>query len=150
MVDAVPWPIACKAETAGAAPRPLRDRTGRTLLGRIRPSTLVSADRQLDFHPGIGMRWEITRSTEDTAGELFEATNWVDPRMPGPPVHVHPTAEESYEVLEGAIEVFMTGEWSAVRAGEKATVPEGVPHSLRNASDEPARIVNIHKAAQRF
>jgi hypothetical protein len=35
----------------------------------------ASADRQLDFHPGMGMRWEITRSTEDTSGELFESTN---------------------------------------------------------------------------
>ena len=96
------------------------------------------------------MRWEITRSTADTAGELFEATNWVDPREPGPPVHVHPTAEESYEVVEGALEVFMNGEWSAVRAGETVTVPPGVPHSVRNPSDEPARIVNIHKPAQRF
>ena len=96
------------------------------------------------------MRWEITRSTEDTAGELFEATNWLDPRMPGPPVHVHPTAEESYEVVEGALEVFMNEEWSTVRAGEKATVPAGVPHSVRNHSDEPVRIVNIHQPAQRF
>jgi hypothetical protein len=46
-------------------------------------------DRHLDFHPGMGMRWEITRSTQDTAGDLFEATNWLDPHMPGPPVHVH-------------------------------------------------------------
>jgi mannose-6-phosphate isomerase-like protein (cupin superfamily) len=98
----------------------------------------------------MGMRWEITRSTADTAGELFEATNWLDPRMPGPPVHVQPAAEESYEVIEGALEVFMKGEWSPVRAGEKATVPAGVPHSVRNASDEPARIVNIHQPAQRF
>jgi mannose-6-phosphate isomerase-like protein (cupin superfamily) len=96
------------------------------------------------------MRWEITRSTEDTAGALFEATNWIDPRMPGPPVHVHPSAEESYEVIEGALEVFMNGEWSPVRAGEKANVPAGVPHSVRNASDEPARIVNIHQPAQKF
>jgi mannose-6-phosphate isomerase-like protein (cupin superfamily) len=96
------------------------------------------------------MRWEITRSTEDTAGELFEATNWIDPRMPGPPVHVHPTAEESYQVIEGALEVFMNGEWSPVRAGEKAIVPAGVPHSVRNISDEPAKIVNIHQPAQRF
>jgi mannose-6-phosphate isomerase-like protein (cupin superfamily) len=98
----------------------------------------------------MGMRWEITRSTEDTAGELFEATNWIDARMPGPPVHVHPTAEESYEVIEGALEVFMNGKWNAVRAGEKATVPPGVPHSVRNAGNEPARIVNVHKPAQRF
>jgi mannose-6-phosphate isomerase-like protein (cupin superfamily) len=107
-------------------------------------------DRRLDFRPGMGMWWEITRSTEDTSGELFEATNWAEPRMPGPPVHVHPTAEESYEVIEGELEVFMNGDWSPVRAGEKATVPAGVPHSVRNASAEPARIVNIHMPAQRF
>ncbi len=44
----------------------------------------------------------------------------------------------------------MNGERSPIRAGEKATVPAGVPHSVRNASDEPARIVNIHQPAQRF
>ena len=107
-------------------------------------------DRRLDFRPGMGMWWEITRSTEDTSGELFEATNWIEAGMPGPPVHVHPTAEESYEVIEGTLEVFMNGEWSPVRAGEKATVAQGVPHSVRNASEEPARIVNIHQPAQRF
>jgi mannose-6-phosphate isomerase-like protein (cupin superfamily) len=89
-------------------------------------------------------------STEDTSGELFEATNWIEPRMPGPPVHVHPTAEESYEVIEGALEVFMNGEWTPVHAGEKATAAAGAPHSVRNGSDEPARIVNIHRPAQRF
>src|SRR5436190_20957458 len=108
------------------------------------------ADRHLDFRPGMGMWWGITRSTADTSGELFEATNWIEPRMPGPPVHVHPRAEESYEAIEGALEVFMNGNWSPVRAGEKASVPAGVPHSVQNASDEPVRIINIHRPAQRF
>jgi hypothetical protein len=89
------------------------------------PETSGGDDRQLDFRPGMGMWWEITRSTKDTSGELFEATNWIEPRMPGPPVHVHPTAEESYEVIDGALEVFMNGHWSAVHAGEKATVAAG-------------------------
>ena len=53
-------------------------------------------------------------------------------------------------MVEGALEVFMNEEWSTVRAGEKATVPAGVPHSVRNHSDEPVRIVNIHQPAQRF
>ncbi len=70
----------------------------------------AGGDRRLDFRPGMGMWWAITRSTEDTSGELFEATNWAEPRMPGPPVHVHPTAEESYEVIEGELEVFMNGD----------------------------------------
>jgi mannose-6-phosphate isomerase-like protein (cupin superfamily) len=96
------------------------------------------------------MRWEITRSTADTAGELFEATNWIGPEMPGPPVHVHPTAEESYEVIEGALEISVDGQWRTLRAGESATSPAGVPHTLRNATKEPVRIVNIHRPALQF
>ena len=60
------------------------------------------ADRELDFHPGMGMRWEITRSTEDTSGELFESTHCYDAREPGPLVHVHPNTEDSFDVIEGS------------------------------------------------
>ena len=114
------------------------------------PATPAGGDRRLDFHPGMPMRWEITRSAADTAGELFEATNWIGPEMPGPPVHVHPTADESYEVIEGALDVCVDGEWRTLRAGESATAPAGVPHTLRNATKEPARIVNIHRPALQF
>jgi quercetin dioxygenase-like cupin family protein len=113
-------------------------------------ATRRSGDRQLDFHPGMEMRWEITRSAVDTAGELFEATNWIGPGMPGPPVHVHPTADESYQVMEGALDVCVDGEWRTLQAGESATAPAGVPHTLRNATEEPVRIVNIHRPALRF
>ena len=107
-------------------------------------------DRELDFHPGMEMRWEITRSTADTAGELFEATNWIGPEMPGPPVHVHPTADESYNVIEGALDVCVNGEWRTLRAGESATAPAGAPHTLRNATKETVRIVNVHRPALQF
>lgn len=107
-------------------------------------------DRQLDFHPGMEMRWEITRGAADTAGELFEATNWIGPEMAGPPVHVHPTAVESYEVIEGALDVFLDGHWTTLRAGESATAPAGVAHTLRNATKEPVRIVNVHRPALQF
>ena len=43
-------------------------------------------ERQLDFHPGIPMRWEITRTTTDTNGELFEAINWLDAHSATRPV----------------------------------------------------------------
>ena len=93
--------------------------------------------RHLDFRPGMAMWWEITRSTEDSAGELFEATNWIEPGMAAPPVHVHPSAEESYEVVEGVIEVFMDGSWSRVGPGEKATVPAGKPHWYARPATRP-------------
>ena len=95
-----------------------------------------TADRQLDFHPGMGMRWEITQSTEETSGEMFES--WLDPQMPGPPPHVHPNSEESFEVLEGSLDVFKDGTWTRLGTGETATVPPGAPHTLKNASDDTA------------
>jgi quercetin dioxygenase-like cupin family protein len=113
-------------------------------------ATPAGDDRRLDFHPGMDMRWEITRGAADTAGELFEATNWIGPEMAGPPVHVHPTAEESYEVIEGALDVCVDGQWRTVRTGESATAPAGVAHTLRNATKEPVRIVNVHRPPLQF
>lgn len=108
------------------------------------------SDRELDFHPGMEMRWEITRSTADTGGEVFEATNWLDPGMAGPPLHVHPTAEDRFEVLEGALEFCIDGEWRTLRAGESAAAPAGVPHTLRPVAGERVRAVNTHRPALRF
>src|SRR5829696_9887886 len=122
-------PTACPA-LEGREPRPGRLAKGLTMSepdeGASSSREMSSGDdRRLDFRPGMGMWWEITRSTGETSGDLFEATNWIEPRMPGPPVHVHPTAEESYEVIEGTLEVFMNGEWSPVNVGETATVAAG-------------------------
>lgn len=98
------------------------------------------ADRELDFHPVIGERWEITESTEDSSGELFESTVWLDPQLAGPPPHVHPNAEESIEVLEGSLDVFKDGGWTTLRPGESATVPRNARHTFRNAGGETANI----------
>lgn len=108
-----------------------------------------AADRILDFRPGMGMRWEITHGADDTVGWLFQSTNWLDPRMPGPPVHVHPTSAESFVVIEGALDVYVDGEWSQVRAGERVTVPANVPHTLRNGTDAPVKMRTIVEPAGR-
>jgi mannose-6-phosphate isomerase-like protein (cupin superfamily) len=107
-------------------------------------------DRVLDFRPAIAMRWEITRSSADSGGALFETVWWLGPHTGGPPIHMHPTAEESYEVLEGTQEVFINGRWSTLKPGEKVTVPPGTRHTLRNSSDADVRLINIHQPALRF
>ena len=113
-------------------------------------SPQAARGRVLDFQPGMAMRWEITRSAADTAGETLETVCWVGPRTGGPPVHVHPTAEESYEVIEGTLEVFIDGRWRTLHAGEKAIVPPGARHTLKNSSGEPVRLINTHRPALRF
>ena len=117
---------------------------------RTTREAVSEASRQLDFRPGMDMRWEMTQTTDDTGGALLQATNWVGGRTGGPPVHVHPTAEESYAVIDGTADVFMDGTWRTLRAGESVTVPAGVPHTIRNSSPQPVELVNTHRPALRF
>lgn len=104
----------------------------------------MSTPNVLDFRPGADMTWEIVR-TDDR----FETVFWLEPTGPTPPLHVHPKAEESYDVLEGSIEVNVDGDWQRVAAGERAVVPAGVRHTLRPdpTSDREAKLVNAHTPA---
>jgi quercetin dioxygenase-like cupin family protein len=109
----------------------------------------ASQERILDFGP-IGMWWEITKSTADTGGELFEAINVIAAGFGGPPLHTHPTAEESYAVVSGTLDVCVGGQWRKLSPGESATVPAGTPHTLKNVSGAEVRLVNVHKPALDF
>jgi mannose-6-phosphate isomerase-like protein (cupin superfamily) len=113
-------------------------------------SSATTPERRLDFRPGMGMWWEIVADGTATERDSLEAKNWLEPDLATPPVHVHPSAEESYEVVEGALEVFLDGTWRRLGPGERATVPAGAPHTLRNASDGVTCILNSHRPAQRF
>jgi mannose-6-phosphate isomerase-like protein (cupin superfamily) len=98
----------------------------------------------------MGMWWEITKSTADTGGELFEAINVLGPNFAGPPLHIHPSAEESYAVVSGTLDVCVGGNWRKLGPGESVTVPAGTPHTLKNESGAEVKLVNVHKPAQQF
>jgi uncharacterized cupin superfamily protein len=44
-------------------------------------------------------------------------------------------------LLDGEIEVTLRGQTSVVRAGDTVNIPANAPHSFRNASDRPARML---------
>ncbi len=108
--------------------------------------TATQLGRVLDFG-ATGMWWEITHSKEDTNGEYFEVLNVIEPGFGGPPLHMHPMAEESYEVIEGFLDVYVNGEWRKLGPGEKAVVPKGMSHTLRNPYRDAVRMINIHRPA---
>ena len=59
----------------------------------------------------------------------------------GPPPHVHSREEEGFYILEGEI-TFQIGEKSLVAtAGMFANMPVGTPHSFKNESSRPARML---------
>ena len=59
-------------------------------------------------------------------------------------------AEESYQVVSGTLEVCLGKNWRKLSAGDRATVPPGMPHTVRNLGAEPVRLINVHRPALGF
>ena len=77
---------------------------------------------------------------EDTNGKyaLWEA---IVPPGGGPPPHVHSREEEGFYILEGEITFTINGERVVATAGMFANMPVGTPHSFKNESGQPARML---------
>ena len=108
-----------------------------------------SREKVLDLRAVFGLRARVTVPAEDTGGEYIEMDVTAEPGS-GTSIHYHPDQEETYRVLEGALEVFRDGEWSALTAGESSTVARGEVHGFRNASGTPVRFLNVHRPALAF
>ena len=88
----------------------------------------------------VGDVYRFLATGEDTNGKyaIWEA---IVPPGGGPPPHVHSREEEGFYVLEGEI-TFMIGDERAVAtAGMFANMPVGIPHSFRNESSKPAKML---------
>ena len=77
---------------------------------------------------------------EDTDGKyaLWEA---IVPPGGGPPPHVHSREEEGFYVLEGEITFQIDGERLVAGAGTFANMSVRTPHSFKNESDQPAKML---------
>lgn len=58
--------------------------------------------------------------------------------------HFHKLHSDSFFVLEGELEIHVGDEVVHARPGSYALAPPGVIHYFRNASDKPARALNLH------
>ena len=98
--------------------------------------------------PGEGARVgnvEFLARTRDTprftcgiidfaAGRLLEA-------------HVHAEEDDAFYILEGELTILTDDGDLRAPAGTYVLVPPGVRHGLRNDTDAPVRILNIHAPA---
>ena len=64
-------------------------------------------------------------------GQTLRIEMWVEPGG-GVPPHVHPSMEESFEVLEGELSLLSGRKWSTHGPGETVVVPAGTRHAYRN------------------
>src|SRR4051812_49948011 len=88
----------------------------------------------------VGDVYRFLATGEDTNGRyaLWEA---IVPPGGGPPPHVHSREEEGFYVLEGEITFTIAGKRRVAGAGVFANMPVGTPHSFKNESSQPARML---------
>src|SRR5918995_1508697 len=89
----------------------------------------------------LGIRFMI--GGEETQGNFALAEYLIGARALAAPMHTHEHEEEYTCVLEGEVGVQIGEEVLVAQPGDLVFKPRGVPHAFWNASDEPARALEI-------
>ena len=88
----------------------------------------------------VGDVYRVLATGDDTNGKyaMWEA---IVPPGGGPPPHVHSREEEGFFILDGEI-TFQIGDKRIVATvGTFANMPVGTPHSFKNESGRPAKML---------
>ena len=96
-------------------------------------------DQSLPHIGLVGDTYTILVSGQDTAGQYTLIDMHVPPGG-GPPPHRH-DFEEMFTILDGEIELTFRGEAHQASVGSTVNVPANAPHSFKNKSDKPARLL---------
>ncbi|MEO8337717.1 MAG: cupin domain-containing protein [bacterium] len=84
---------------------------------------------------GGGQRMTLLGPRHDGGREWMDVVSEIQPGA-GPPMHVHPTQDESLTVLQGRIGYIAAGQEPRFAGpGESVTFPRGVAHRFWNAGD---------------
>ena len=95
-------------------------------------------------HPVTGERITFLETSEETGGEYATFELRVRPHGFVAAPHVHPYAEESFEVQSGTFTFVLDGRERTIGPGRGATVPAGKTHAWWNAGeDEGVAIVEF-------
>jgi quercetin dioxygenase-like cupin family protein len=77
----------------------------------------------------------------DTDGRLAVVENVISAGFGGPPLHVHPSFDETFYVLEGELTFRLRDEIVSLPAGSLVFAAGSVPHTFANRSGQEARVL---------
>jgi mannose-6-phosphate isomerase-like protein (cupin superfamily) len=97
-----------------------------------------------------GTSFSIIESAADSGGKRIEFEITMAPGAQGPPKHFHPRQDESWNVIEGELSLFVEDGWLTLREGESLSIPPNTVHTLRNRSSGDVRFCDIHEPALNF
>jgi quercetin dioxygenase-like cupin family protein len=91
-------------------------------------------------HPLSGERLTFLETAATTGGDLLKISVEMAPGGTLGRPHVHPRAQEEFEVLSGRVQIKTSGKTRVADAGESVIVPRGADHIWGNPFDDPATI----------
>ncbi len=83
----------------------------------------------------------ILVSSEDSDGRVAVIEYHVPAGFPGPPVHIHPSFDEHFYVVEGELELRLEDDVIRAEAGGSLYVRGDRPHTFSNPTGEVARML---------
>jgi quercetin dioxygenase-like cupin family protein len=88
----------------------------------------------------VGDVYRFLATGDETNGKyaMFEA---IVPPGGGPPPHVHSREEEGFYIIQGEITLQVGEKRIVATAGMFANMPVGTPHSFKNESGNPAKML---------
>jgi mannose-6-phosphate isomerase-like protein (cupin superfamily) len=94
-------------------------------------------------NPITGERMTFLATSEETGGEFVKIKDELPAGSVGVPMHYHLAYTETFEVLQGKLDVCVSGKKTHVvlKSGESVHVPIRTPHRFWNGGDEPGVFV---------
>jgi quercetin dioxygenase-like cupin family protein len=89
---------------------------------------------------GPGDRYTFLVTGEESAGAYFAMEASVPPGG-GPPPHIHSRENETFYLIEGAIEFLLGDKTLTAGPGDFVNVPRGAMHCFHNTGTKSARMV---------
>lgn len=88
----------------------------------------------------FGEEVEFLLTGKETGDRLAQ---WIETTPPGggPPPHFHTQEDESFFVIEGAVEFFRDGVWTAAAPGSVVFMPKNEVHAFRNSGTTPLKML---------
>ncbi len=90
----------------------------------------------------MSVRNKVLLRSEQSGGTVSIIETTMPAGAPGPPLHSH-AFDEAFYILEGELTLQLGNQLTVANAGRLTFAPRGVPHTLANQGEKPARYLLI-------
>jgi len=98
-------------------------------------------NKTLDLRKVFGVI--LSFESEQNSSEPFEIEMQLVPGGKSA-LHGHPHQQESYDIKEGELEIYLNGKWNTVKAGQQILIPQASKHAFRNSGTKNVIALNKH------